>query len=90
MKTIQLISEIQLMRVKLSNRFGGNSNMFQKTNIVTYHLAITQSFPIFRYEVGADKMAGQRINDSNLYFLHQICGQHCYMFGPTLDIFSYG
>jgi len=58
MKTSQLheISEIRLMRVKLNNRCGGNSNIvFQKTNILTYNLAITQSFPILRYEVGADK-----------------------------------
>ena len=47
MKTVLLISEIRLKRVKLSNRCGGNSDIiFQKTDILTYNLAITQSFPV--------------------------------------------
>ena len=34
-------------------------------------------------------MAGQGINDGNLYFLHKIYGQDYCEIGPTLDIFSY-
>jgi hypothetical protein len=34
-------------------------------------------------------MAGQGLNDGNLYFFHQICGQDYYEVGPTFDIFSY-
>jgi hypothetical protein len=61
--------------------------MFQKTNILTYNLAITQLFAFLRYEVETDKMAGQRIHEGNLYFLHQICGQTTTRLDPH-SIFS--
>ena len=47
MKKILVISEIRLMRVKLSNRCGGNfSAIFQKTNVLTHNLVIMQSFAV--------------------------------------------